>query len=177
MKMLAAAATLGLFATPVLAQETADRPSPEQIAQAVRYALPHLVTGVQGVCGNQLAADGFLARNGDAFKTRMTVGAEAAWPQAKSAMLAFAASRQGGDQLAAFADLPDEMLQPVVDGLIVAMISSELKPASCADVERGMELVAPLPPENIAGLVGFVMDMAGSDDEATVEGNDDADGE
>ncbi|WP_338446082.1 hypothetical protein V5F89_13130 [Pelagerythrobacter marensis] len=36
--------------------------------------------------------------------------------------------------------------------------------ATCADVERGLELLDPLPVDTLAGLVGFVMAVADDDD-------------
>jgi hypothetical protein len=47
-----------------------------------------------------------------------------------------------------------------VDGLVGQMIAKEIKGDSCGKIERGLELVAPLPAENIGGLFAFVAELA-----------------
>ena len=58
------------------------------------------------------------------------------------------------------AALPESSLRPFVDGLVGQMIAGEIKPDSCDKIERGMELLSPLPPENIAGLLAFVAELS-----------------
>ena len=170
-----------LIATPTLAQDpvTVDVPassaatsglpvSPEEIAAATRYALPHLLGGVQGVCESELAPDGYLAREGDALEARWAEGADESWPAAKAALLKFGAE-QGGDSFGGMTSLPDELLKPVVDGIVFAMVASELKPSLCPDVERGIELFAPLPPENMANIVGWIMGFVEKDRQAEAQ--------
>ena len=182
-----AAACAGLLAVPTMAQDpvTVDVPassaagqglpvSADEIAAATRYALPHLLGGVQGVCESELASDGYLAREGDALEARWAEGADESWPGAKAALLKFGAE-QGGGSLGGMTDLPDEMLKPVVDGFVFAMVASELKPSLCPEVERGLELFAPLPPENMASIVGWIVGLVEADrqakaQEATVTG-------
>jgi hypothetical protein len=57
------------------------------------------------------------------------------------------------------AALPEESLRPFVDGLVGQMIAGEIKPDSCGKIERGLELLAPLPPENVAGLFAFIAEL------------------
>ena len=54
---------------------------------------------------------------------------------------------------------------PLVDIFVGQMIkddlAKEIKPETCGDIAEVMELVAPLPPENIGGLAGFLARVAG----------------
>jgi hypothetical protein len=133
--------------------------SPGQVEGAVRYALPSLLEAVQGACTGQLARDGYLARNGDHLAVRFADGHEAYWPQAKAALILLGGKGKESSGLEEFANLPDEALRPFVDGIIVAKLSEEIKPNSCADIERVLELLDPLPVDNLTGLVGTIVAM------------------
>ena len=61
---------------------------------------------------------------------------------------------------AMLAEMPDDALKPFVTALLQQMVATEIKPAQCVDVERGLELIDPLPADNIAGLIGFMVEMA-----------------
>ena len=163
MKKLAAIAAIAAFALPASAQ--AQDMSPAAMQAAVRYSLPHLLSGVRATCGSKLSADGYLATEGDALLARFSHGSDAAWPAAKTALMQLGAKDEKG-MGAMLGQMPDSALKPFVDATISTMVATKLKAENCGDVERGLELLAPLPPENIAGLVGFVIEMAERDDKA-----------
>ena len=157
-----------MAAAPLSAQ--AD-PTPEQVEAATRYALPHLFEGFRATCADTLSADGYLASEGDRLQTKFSDGADVYWPQAKTAMINLASQRSGeaSSELDMFASLPDESLQPLVDGLVFAIVATELKTEQCGDVERGLALLDPLPVENFAGLIGFMFEMVQNDKDASAE--------
>jgi len=157
-----------MVAAPLSAQ--AD-PTPEQVEAATRYALPHLFEGFRATCADTLSADGYLASEGDRLQTKFSDGADAYWPQAKTAMINLASQRAGeaSSELVMFASLPDESLQPLVDGLVFAIVATELKTEQCGDVERGLALLDPLPVENFAGLIGFMFEMVQNDKDVSAE--------
>jgi hypothetical protein len=157
MKHIAAIAALAALALPATA-EARDLSSTETQA-AVRYALPHLLAGIRSTCGPKLSQDGYLAKNGAALFDRYSQGSEAAWPAARSALMELG-SEKNSDMAQMFTQMPDSALKPFVDAMISSMVATKIKAGDCGDVERGLELLAPLPPENIAGLVGFVIEMA-----------------
>ncbi|WP_126174873.1 hypothetical protein [Tsuneonella rigui] len=161
MKKLAAIAAAAALFLPATAQ--AEEMSPAAVQAAVRYSLPHLLSGVRASCGPKLSANGYLATQGDALLARFSQGSEAAWPAAKTALMQLGAKEEKG-MGAMLGQMPDSALKPFVDATISTMVATKLKPENCGDVERGLELLAPLPPENIAGLVGFVIEMAERDD-------------
>ena len=72
--------------------------------------------------------------------------------------------------MAAFEQMPPEALRPLVDAFVGQMITNDLakdlKPSTCGDIAEAMELVAPLPPENIGGLASFLARVTGLDNPA-----------
>ena len=154
---LPAIALAAMLPLPAQAQEKDDI-DPAQMEAAVRYALPHLLGGLRTTCAGELSADGYLARRGDALMAKFSAGADAYWPQAKSVLLSIGPNdpELSPDM---FAMLPDEALKPFIDGIVSVMVASEVKPEQCTDIERGLELVDPLPAANLAGLVRFLIEM------------------
>jgi hypothetical protein len=166
MKSIAAVAALAALTLPAVAQARADL-SPESTQAAVRYALPHLLAGIRSSCGPKLAPNGYLARNGAALLDRYSQGSEAAWPAARGALMALGGEKNA-DMAQMLGQMPDAALKPFVDATISSMIATKLKVDDCDEIERGLELLAPLPPENIAGLAGFLFEMADRDKKAKV---------
>ncbi|GGD92641.1 hypothetical protein GCM10011515_10440 [Tsuneonella deserti] len=162
MKSFVALAAFAALSLPASAQARADL-SPEATQAAVRYALPHLLSGVRATCAPKLSSTGYLATNGAALLARYSNGSEAAWPAARTALMALGADTDKSDMVEMFSKMPDSALKPFVDATISSMIATKIKPANCGDIERGLELLAPLPPENIAGIAGFLFDMTRRD--------------
>ncbi|MCL9982069.1 MAG: hypothetical protein NBV60_02815 [Erythrobacter sp.] len=136
------------------------------LGDAVLYAMPIAYDAVGTSCARQLKADGFMARDGAGFVERFRAKQDAAWPGAFRLIKTFMAQEGGeagssdADMTAMIAALPEESLRPFVDGLVGQMIAEEIKPDSCGKIERGMELLAPLPADNLAGLFAFVAELA-----------------
>jgi hypothetical protein len=136
------------------------------LGDAVVYAMPIAYDAVGTSCARQLKSDGFIARDGARFVERFRAKQDKAWPGAFRLIKIFMA-QQGSeagsseaDMTAMIAALPEESLRPFVDGLVGQMITEEIKPDSCGKIERGMELLAPLPADNLAGLFAFVAELA-----------------
>ncbi|WP_086619887.1 hypothetical protein [Erythrobacter tepidarius] len=136
------------------------------LGDAVLYAMPIAYDAVGTACSKQLTRDGFMARGGDAFIAKFRSHQDKAWPGAFRLLKTFMAKDAGGqgasgtDMTAMIASLPEESLRPFVDGLVGQMIAGEIKPESCSKIERGMELLSPLPVENVAGLMTFIAELA-----------------
>ena len=90
-------------------------------------------------------------------------GADAHWLEAKSALLALGAD--DGMDPAMIAGMPDEALKPFVVAFVQQMAATEIKPDQCQDIERGLELIDPLPADNVAGLVAFAVEMGARADQ------------
>ena len=141
---------------------------PADMSDTIIYALPIAYDAARTSCAKQFATNGFVARGGDKFMAGFRARQNAAWPGAMRTMQAFISSQQdsakpgAGDlDLAALAkSLPPEALRPLVDGLMGQMIAGEIKPEACGKIERALELLSPLPVDNVAGLMGFLLEIA-----------------
>ena len=47
-----------------------------------------------------------------------------------------------------------------LDGDVAEQAAGEIKGESCGRIERGLELVSPLPAENVGGLAAFIFELA-----------------
>ncbi|MFN4019189.1 MAG: hypothetical protein ACK4IC_01580 [Erythrobacter sp.] len=136
------------------------------LGDSVLYAMPIAYDAVGTTCAKQLKRDGFMATGGDAFIEKFRAKQDSAWPGAfrllKSFMATEAAGETGSDAElnAMIAALPEESLRPFVDGIVGQKLAAEIKPGSCTKIERGMELLSPLPAENVAALVAFILEIA-----------------
>ena len=167
MKSFAAAAALAALSRPALAQG-ATCIAQEDMTAATIYAMPIMVDSVQRKCSAQLSSTGFLARNGAAFAKPYRAQQSRHWAATARVLTAFTSSPQAksmgsGEQLSAFSSLfkdQPEVMRPFVDASISSMVASKIKVQDCAKIERGMELIAPLPPENAGGIVALILDSA-----------------
>jgi hypothetical protein len=117
--------------------------------------LPDMIDGLRDKCATHLPANSFLAGNADALIARYKTTADQQWPAAK---LAF--GKIAGESEAA-AKMPDQFLRPLIGSMIGSEVFKDLKPADCGGANRVIENLAPLPPENVAALIGAVLAMAG----------------
>jgi hypothetical protein len=138
--------------------------APADLGDAVVYAMPIAFDAARNACANRLSRDGFMAKGGEAFIANFRSQQNAAWPGAFRLLKTFMAdeSREGSDVdiNALVAALPEESLRPFVDGMVGQMIAQEIKGDSCGKIERGLELISPLPTENVGGLFAFIAEMA-----------------
>jgi len=163
----AAAAALGLVA---LGSATVARAAedvcltPGELDATFAYALPTVIESAAQACRPVLPRDGFLATDGAGLAARYRVGQAAAWPVAKAAALKIglgAASGHrggGGGGLGKFAALlPDSALQGFASGFVGQFVVETIRPIDCPEIEQALRLMAPLPPENTAGLITLVV--------------------
>ena len=140
--------------------------APADLGDAVLYAMPIAYDAASTRCVGKFTADGFVARNGSRFIDTFRARQDQAWPGALRLLKTYMAQSTpatGGaqpDMTAMIAALPEESLRPFVDGLVGQMIAEQIKPDSCGKIERGLELLAPLPVDNVAGLFAFVAELA-----------------
>lgn len=153
-----ASLSLMLLAAPAQAQ---PEPGGTGIQSAVRYGLPALFAGFRATCSAELADDGYVARNADRLAAKFAQGADAHWPAARETL--FMLGQDEGMDREMLREMPDDALKPFVTALLQQMVATEVKPAQCPDIERGLELIDPLPADNIAGVIGFMVEMAEHD--------------
>ena len=149
------AACAAFTAVPAHAQTPAEIAA---IGEAVRYAMPHALEGLYTACEGELAPTGYLVANRDRLHAKFTEGAIDHWPGAKALLVQMADER--GNKDIDMSKLPDDALRPFVDAIVVQLISGQaMKPGVCAKIERGFELLDPLPADNVAGLVHFIVEL------------------
>ena len=119
--------------------------------------LPDLIDGLRDKCAAHLPTDSFLAQNADTLVARYKVVADSRWPTAKLAFARIAGGKDIADKL------PDEFFRPMLGTMIGNELVKDLNPKDCGGADRIVQNLAPLPPENVAGLIGAILILA--DDE------------
>jgi hypothetical protein len=135
------------------------------LGDAVIYAMPIAYEAVQDTCASLLPADGFLATEGEAFVDKFRDRRDAAWPGAFRLLRVFLAEQaeqdvSAPDIIGLISALPEQDLRPFIDAIIAQLLGEEIKPESCVEIERGVELLSPLPAGNVAGLIAFIAELS-----------------
>ena len=139
-----------------------DMSGDEAAALAV-YAVPDLIVATKQTCAARLSPDGFLARHGDSLSQRYASQQNAVWPQARSALFKFAAGK-AGDQLKPFTTLPDNAIRPIADALIQQELAQKIHPSSCRNIERLVQAISPLDPQDAGTILSVLFDFASASD-------------
>ncbi len=129
--------------------------SEREVTSLVTYALPVVMNSTIKTCSPQLSPQGYFATQGTDLVQRYAARKSAAWPEAKSALIKLGGNDNKMNDIVT--TLSDEALQPFAEGLVSAMVTKGLKPGQCKAIERGVRLLSPLPPENTAELVTFIL--------------------
>lgn len=129
------------------------------------YMLPIAYDAAKSACGKRLKPNGFMAKSGDKFVAPFRAKQAKSWPGAFRVMKRQIAGRKfggmnGSDVVNLLASAPASTVRPMVDGMLGQTIAGEIKPADCSRIERGMELLAPLPADNVASLFPYVAEIA-----------------
>lgn len=137
--------------------------APADLDDAIIYSMPLAYDAAQAACANQFAADGFMQSGGAAFADGFRERQDAAWPGAFRMLKVFMASGDDGsgsdEMVSLLSSMPDGSLRPFVDAIITQKLMEEIKPDSCGKIERAVELISPLPVENVSGLVTFIVEQ------------------
>ncbi|MEP2736375.1 MAG: hypothetical protein ABJP34_08750 [Erythrobacter sp.] len=163
LKTAAAAMAMCALAQPqmAMAQSCIEE---KDFADATVYALPLIADAFSQKCGSELSADGFMATKGDAFLAPYRAQQDANWPATLKVLKAFGADGGGPEGVGdLIASLPEESLRPFIDAIIGTMVAKDMKLKDCGKIERGIELMSPLPPENVGGLLSFVISLVEAD--------------
>lgn len=157
MKKVAGAAIalwMGMAATAAQAAAADAKPClTEPEAQALITAvLPDVFQQVGRVCSSALPQQAILRGGLPTLVARYQAPADLAWPQALAAF-----TKIGGKDAAG---LDPRLLRPMVGPMLATTIADDIKPGDCPTINRAVELMAPLPPANTAGLVVLVASAA-----------------
>jgi len=146
-----------------LAPGMANAAEPQCLTQSefsmlVGYALPSVISAAEKRCTPTLAPDAFLSTSGSNLVARYATRKEASWPGAKAAFVKLSASRD--DKASAiFRDMSDDTLREVLDTMLLGMVSQEIPLDDCGMIDKYLSLLAPLPPENTADLIGLTIGL------------------
>lgn len=152
------AALAALGTTEVAAAQDPACLSEREVTSLVTYALPVVMNSTMKTCSPQLSPQGYFATQGSGLVQRYAARKSAAWPEAKAALIKLGGNDDKMKDIVA--NLSDEALQPFAEGIVSAMVTKGIKPGQCKAIERGVRLLSPLPPENTAELVTFILVLA-----------------
>lgn len=155
MRKIALAASALLAITPALAQ--AAEPmclTTAEFTALSTYSLPSMIRGTAERCSSVLPASAFLRSDGEKLAQRYAARRDQAWPGAKAAFIKIGMTKSP-EAAKVFGMMSDDTLQPMVDELVIGMVSQQLPAERCKPVDRLLMLLAPLPAENTAELIGL----------------------
>ncbi len=136
--------------------------TPIEAQNIVMFALPDVMTNTIERCRPHVAANAYLLKSGSSLAASYRVAADSAWPKAKPAML-----RALNQPM--MSRMPDSMSKPFFGGAIGALASDRVQPTDCDTINRAVEALAPLPPQNMAALIGLVIEKQGPKATATTK--------
>ncbi|MCB2080894.1 MAG: hypothetical protein KDE55_24735 [Novosphingobium sp.] len=122
------------------------------------YALPSLISGTTQRCAATLPAGSYLPKSGKQLATRYAASKASQWPGARAAFIKMSADKNK-DANEIFTKMPDESLQQVVDAMLEGMIAQQIPTEQCDMIDNVVRLLAPLPPENTAELIGLLVGL------------------
>jgi len=155
---VAVAALAALAISETAAAQNADCLSEREVTSLVSYALPVVMDSAIRTCRPQLSPQSYFATQGSTLVQRYAARKGTAWPEAKAALLKIGGKDDKMKDMVA--SLSDEALQPFADGLVSQLIAKGIKPDQCKSIERATRLISPLPPENTAELLTFIIVLA-----------------
>ncbi|HEX8449798.1 MAG TPA: hypothetical protein VF652_09440, partial [Allosphingosinicella sp.] len=117
------------------------------------FALPPLLEGAAKACAPALPANAYLNNGGRALARTLAAEGPTHWAAASVAVTAI-----GGK------DFPAGLSEPTARGLIHDLVANGLSTPKgreqCARLDRAADLLSPLPPRNLAGLIVLGVEIA-----------------
>jgi hypothetical protein len=159
-----AAAAGALVLAPLPASAQAVPLSADEMNAVALYAMPHAFRSLQARCTGQVPANAYMFAQGPVVSARLEQAARGQFPAARAAVTRLA-TRNDPQMATILQALPAENVEPLVSELIAGKVRSEVKQEDCAQINQVLELLDPLPPENLATLMGiFALRMEGRGD-------------
>ncbi len=140
--------------------------APADVSDAAVYAMPIAFDAARTVCANRLSRSGFMATKAEAFVAPFRAGQNKAWSGAFRLLKIVMAQKNAGEEAggmdigAMLSTMPESAVRPFVDELVGQMIAEEIKPDACGKIERGLELISPMPTENVGGLIALLVEVS-----------------
>lgn len=130
--------------------------TPAQIEDLALFALPPLLEAAATKCGPMLPAGAYLTTGGRELARSVAADSAERWARAGSALSAVSKDKfpQG---------LSDSTARGLLHDMALTEFFKQMTPQHCDRANRAAELLAPLPPANLAGLAVMVAEMASED--------------
>lgn len=153
----AAAAWMALCGTGAHAAGTAAQQAKPCLTRAEVQALfvsiaPGVIRSVSTACKAALPKSAYLTNRGESLALRYAEVGAASRPVAIAAI-----GRIGGEKMEGA--LNDAMFEVLLDGMLGPMVAAEIKPKDCPLIDRSLELLDPLPPSNMGGVVVLLLEV------------------
>jgi hypothetical protein len=153
-KILAIAALLA--AAPATAAPPACLTA-EEVEHITLFVIPPVFDALTEQCRASLPPNAYLLNAGPSLSQRLATGRTAHWERARAAF----ARASGEEKMASFeADTASSFIRDTMK----AKGGQAMKAKDCLTVDRALGLLAPLPPENIAGLLTLALETSARDD-------------
>ena len=135
----------------------------KEVSGIVAFATPGVLETVSNTCKPHVGSKGFIATRADAMVANYGANRDAAWPLAKAAFLKFSGSgnEKADKAQELMAKLPDDVLKPLVEAAISTAVSDDVKPEQCGQIERLMEVMNRIQPQDSADLIATLMSLVG----------------
>lgn len=154
-RSLAAAVCMFAASTTAMAQTPQPRPciTPAENEALVAYVMPDLIDALESRCASSLPSRTFLGTRSAALQKKLEPQADRAWPRARNAAQRFAGTRLPADTR--FESVAKAALAPAAATLIARGFDGD----QCRMADRLLAELAPLPPENLAGVMALFLEI------------------
>ncbi len=134
--------------------EQAQRPclTEAQVEDMTLFALPPLLEAAATACASALPADAYLATGGRALARTLAAESSGHWAGASAALAQMGKEFPTG--------LSEATARGLVHDLTAGALAAKEGQAQCGRIDRVADLLSPLPPRNLAGLVVLVVEVA-----------------
>lgn len=129
----------------------------DEASELMLVLAPEAIRAAGTLCARTLPSTALLRQANSSMLARYQAEADAAWPQARSAI-----SKIGGLDASGLGD--SDLMRPLLTAMVLPAITGELKPRDCPAVDHIVTLLAPLPPRNAAELVVAFMQLRNGDE-------------
>ncbi|RKF23410.1 hypothetical protein D6851_02785 [Altericroceibacterium spongiae] len=139
----------------------------QEVKSLTLYALPTVIQAAQTRCTASLSSNGFMATGAAELASRYQALKDDNWPVARDVLIRMTAK---GDQPQdrrmglILEQMPPDTVRELLDSIILQKLSEEIQPDKCTTIEHGLEIAAPLEPEETASIFAFVLTLAAPDD-------------
>lgn len=139
--------------------QQAQRPclTEAQVEDLALFALPPLLEAAATACAPALPADAYLANGGRALARTLAAESSARWAGASATLSTMSREKFP-------AGLSETTARGLVHDLALGGLKAKGGQEQCARINRAADLLSPLPPRNLAGLVVLAMELGTESD-------------